>query len=137
MIKCNVEDCKVNLKGRCLSGNGNLRAVNPFAKSPEDCDKTAMKYTKIGWIQWDFDTFTTLEPYAKKDRLLSDKYSWSTTYIQPGTIYKYKRKSGFEVLAISTNILDKRTFGKDHRVIYRLNEEGSKLLMGMLVENNI
>jgi hypothetical protein len=38
MIKCTNKDCKVNHEGRCYSGNGNLKAINPHSKHPDECN---------------------------------------------------------------------------------------------------
>jgi hypothetical protein len=40
MIDCNITKCPACMDGKCYSGDGNLRALNPHSKHPTDCMKT-------------------------------------------------------------------------------------------------
>jgi hypothetical protein len=45
MIKCNFISCPLNFNRKCFSGDGNLRKLSPFSKSPTEC-----KASK-GWVR--------------------------------------------------------------------------------------
>ena len=58
MINCNITNCSVNHSGKCYSGNGNLRAINPGSKHPDVCENVktirtlVMTFGKDARIYW-------------------------------------------------------------------------------------
>jgi hypothetical protein len=96
---------------------------------------TMKKYEKIGILNWDPNFFESLKPYIVQiEWVMTRKITWVEGYIDPGTVFTYTRKSGYGQLAIAT-YMKKRKKNLDYREVYRLNDEGSQILTGLLVES--